>query len=382
MKVISFVFSLQFGILIFGSIASAQLRADVPKPSGKILEISFRAAVPPAQMELKSHEPSGAWTTNIDRIKGWKLPAGQRPIQAVNVESRLVGDRAEIKVSVFSGTRFGEFDDLIATLSLAVGQSTTVEQLAKYGFEPLKIRMVTVTPTIVNVPVVINSSPSVQVLVTPAISTLPAFGVKFTNGAPKDILALIWHTESDRKMLSSAMTHSQYGKSLMLPDETYDTSFKAARPDPMANGLTLYVDAVVFSDGSFEGNRHAASHFLSFVIGRKQALSKLIPILTASVQDQTKAIDPASLIEQVNATPVDLDRSVVDNLVIELSLEPSAKNSLTHGVRVALDGVKTDIVKTLERLRAASPGRSDADVRKALTNVVREYQAWLDRLPI
>src|SRR4051794_5720651 len=116
MKVFSYRLSILLGIVVVGHFQGfAQSRIVTTIPSGKVVEITKSYSQSPVQIPLTSREPNGFWTSNVDRIKGWTLPEGALPIQVVNFDAKLVGDKAEVRVSVFSGTRFRENDDLIAT---------------------------------------------------------------------------------------------------------------------------------------------------------------------------------------------------------------------------------------------------------------------------
>jgi hypothetical protein len=88
------------GLFVFGQIGTfAQGSIVAVMPNGRVLEIDLRSASPPAKIPLSSQDPNGFWTSNIDRIKGWTLPQGAIPIQVVNFQAKLVGEKAELRVS-------------------------------------------------------------------------------------------------------------------------------------------------------------------------------------------------------------------------------------------------------------------------------------------
>jgi hypothetical protein len=212
--------------------SSAQASAVLTVPSGLVLELDTRRGQPPTQIPLSSREPNGFWGSNFDRIKGWQLPAGAKATQAVNFEARLVDGKGQLKISVFSGSRFREFVDLIATYSLNEGESATVTELAKYGFEPLPIRMRAVDAAIGNVPAVSTTSQSLQISVAPLAATLPAFSVRIENRSNKAVMGFSWSTSKGGKTEQTAFPRTLDGGRLMAPGQAFEREIRLhAAPD-------------------------------------------------------------------------------------------------------------------------------------------------------
>jgi hypothetical protein len=346
---------------IAGSIQFARGQEITPEqqPTGKALEVISSGPSKPALIAL-SAKSNGFWS-DFPRFTDWKLPPGEERVQAVSVYAKLVGEKAEVSVSVFRGKRFGETKDQIASFVLAEGESAKVSELARFGIEPCLIRMIRVEPSIANVPLIVNPVASLVAVVVPIVSTLPTFRLRLTNNSEKAILAMVWHTEARGKRLMSSLPQGKLGRALIGPNAEYQLTVDYDNPDPTAVNMSFIIEAVIYEDGSFEGDSAAASHFLEFVEGRKKALSEILPILRSEAN--TAAPDLAALITRIDAAG-------------------EARSSRKTREDIAFSGVLSDVLAALRALGAASPQATGTDgVRQALLGLTTAYSEWFDRLP-
>ncbi len=358
----------------------AQSKFVTAVPSGKVIEINLRASKPPARVALSSREPHGLWTSAIDRIKEWKLPEGALPIQAVNFQAKLVGDKAEVRVSVFSGKRFRENDILIATHTIGEGETTIITELAKYGVAPVRIKMFNVQPVIANVPVVINKSQSIRTEISPSVSTLPSFFARLTNTSSKHIAAIVWNTRLGEKKLVSAIPQAPYSKPLILPNGVFEMTVPADNPDGSLHNITLTIEAVIFDDGSFEGDAQSAADFRSYVYGRRDALTKILKVLRTYVSAAPARPNIAELIDKIDAQKPGITDESLSAFLNEYPDASNFKPSIDGRLRAASDTVNNEVIGVLRNLKTAAVGRADDDLNQKLSAYVEHLQEWLERL--
>lgn len=388
MKTVFYRISILIGIFVFVQLgAHSQNRMVVTVPSGSVLELQFGAKRPPARISL-SREMNGLWTSNIERIANWSQPADVPRAQAVNFQASLVDGKIVLTVSVFHGTRFRENEDVIATFRLVEGESATINEVAKYGFKPIEMKAIHVDSSMANIPVVTNRTQSLSVEVAPTLATLPTFVARVKNNSGKDVIGFWIRTMAGNKLLVSAMPHALYGNILILAGKYYDTDVRADQPDASTNFITLYIDAVVFADGSYEGAAAHAANFKAFLYGRRDMLERVIPVLREAVAAAPRRPDTATMIARIAADQRPTSTDIVNAFMREFPNDhnlviPKDQKPITDGRFIAAgDGVKNEIAGALKNLEKAGVGRSDEDVNKALAALTRHFQEWLDRIQI
>ncbi len=349
---------------------------------GKVVEIVFENSTrPPIQLALKKENSTGVWSSQFPKINGWQPPKDSQTIQAVNFDAQLVENKVRVRISVFTGKRFRENDDLVAEYFLGEDEMVRATDLARFGIVPYLIRIVTVVPLVSDIPAVTNKTQSVQAIVSPMSSSLPMFRARLVNSSPKPVLAVAMHTMAGERRLISGMPHGTYGRQLILPNESYDLNLKISDSDPASGTVvTLYIDAIVFGDGSFEGNPEDAARFRGFMTGRKYRLSKLVPVMKASLQGATESLDLDRLISRIGSEMDEVDEAVITKLLSEfVSFNAREKSSVRGAVKVASDGIITSLTAELRKLRDTDGTNAEA-LRQGLLELTQHHQEWLDRL--
>lgn len=330
-----------------------------PGSTDKLLLVRTLSRLGDDQLALRRDKSSGFWTSSLPRIKDWKLPEGEEAIEAVDLRTRLIGEKAQVVISVFKGPRFGERSEVIATLMLAEGESARIDELRRYGYAPIFVKMVGTTSGVANVPLVVNPAPLLTITVAPKIATLPSFEVKFVNNADKSINAIAWHTQAAGEKITSSFSQSNKGRPLIMPGQSYSLTIEAHNPDPLRNNVELVIEAVVYEGGAIEGDAARGQTFISFQAGRQTALSRIVPILQSAMAGRDESIDLADLIAQIDGI--------------------SAPVGIPRPEQIAFSGVIADLLKELRSLSASSP-HSDTEVRRAITLLTQSYREWSDRL--
>lgn len=335
------------------------------EPSGKVVEVYTDNQKPPSIISLRTNKETGFWGSNFPKIEGWRLPTGEDSVQVVNISAKLIETEAEVVVSVFKGKRFGEIVEVVARLTLSSGESAEVSELKKYGFQPIRIKMMTIGTITANVPLVSSPAPTLEVFVNPAVSTIPAFEVKLLNESGKSVIAIAWHTEGGGRRLLSSMPRGRYGEPLIKHGGEYVTRIRDSNLNPSLARTSLVIDTVIYDDGTFDGNPQNAATLLAFFEGERKALSKVVPLLREVGQADSQKLNLLGLITRIDAVTGDIE---------------DKNGQSTSAVRVSFDHIIQDLVDAVRKLDSNSAGKSDAVIRNDLMEVLRFYEEWLKKL--
>lgn len=362
---LSCLFLIFFALIL--SIKGQEARAKDP-PSGKIIQVISADSRPAAPIVLRTERSSGFWGSNFPRIKDWQQPANEQPAQVLNFEANLIGDKAEVIVSVFKGRRFGEIHEPVGTFILGEGESAKVSGITRYGFEPLTLKFIAVPNAIADVPLVSNPSASLRTIVSPIVATVPTINVKLINDSTKAIMALSWHTVAGKQIRMVATPQGRYGKPLIGANGgEYELAIPEERPGNFAGSLSFVIQAVIYEDGSVEGDASVGAGVMSGTRLRKQALTRLVPLLQAAAQARSEPLDLPALIAQVDAVT---EGGGTSETVV-------AKSRPIGGPFAA---VISELLKKLRALDEQSAKTPAAAQRKALMDLATLYREWLERL--
>ena len=392
------MFRLRLIILTASMLASLQLFApDIAAqqenrstPTGVALEVTYFKGKPPTYQTVPGidSKANGSWYALFRRVPSWQLPAGELPVQAVNVTSRLETAGIRVYVSLFRGTRFHEKEEQVASFLIREDEKISVRELGQFGLEPFEIKAFRVTPTLADPPTARSNAESIAVIgIEPVRSTLPTYKIKLQNLSGKDVLALgVELFVNNRKRLSS-LPQGKEGQPLIAAGGSYDliqSIAKGARPtligyepDTPPNQQVVIATAV-FRDGSYEGNARTAATFRAFLLGRKLAAEKLLGVIRklSSSPETTTSAAASSLKTQVSAMLSDSDIALVDVVLRDMpAITVNEKLELKGAVDIASNGMKTDFLKELQSFIDEPSG--PAAFREWLKRKSEGYRKWL-----
>lgn len=348
-------------------LASGQDANTSLQPTGKVVEVYSGNLKSPSIIPLQYGKPNGFWSSNFPSIKDWKLPSGEQRIQVINIEAKLIDEKSEVTVTVFKGKRFGEINELVVKVMLSEGESVEVPELKKYGYHPITLKMVLIGTTTSNVPLVSNPAKSLKIFVNPTVSTAPSFNVKVVNESSNSVLAIAWHTEAGGRRLLSSMPRGRHGESLINANGEYVVNIKNNNTNPSIEYTSLVIDAVIYEDGTVDGDYNKAATFFAFIEGEKKALSKIIPLLQSAIQTHSQKLDISSLITRIDA-------------ITEGTEDKDGQP--TSAVGVSFASIIKDLVVAVRKLDSNSADKSDAGIRNDLMELLRFYEEWQNKLSI
>lgn len=378
-------------ILFWLSLLSSAIAAqDLPEnraANNLILEVTYFKGTQPASQKIGADARAGssAWYARFQRVNGWQPKAGEFPVRAVNLVPYFEPDGAvKVRVSVFTGERFHDNEVFVADASLRENERKTITELTKFGVEPFEVAVVAGIREAADLPSIVNKTTSLQVLVEPEVSELPRFKVKLLNNSNKEVAAVALETAAGDRKLISAMPQGKDGKPLIAPNETFVTSVpnNIRALDETPQNYSLVVGAVVFTDGTYEGDPQKAASFRSFVIGRKAFLKRALPLWQKVAAGKLSTEGLSDLKNSLNALGTASDGSDLAQLFREFpGLDAKAQSRLTTGVEAAQHSVKKSMLDDLANFGQEND-KSEEFAQRWLSATIEKYRNLLTRLSL
>ena len=323
----------------------------------------------------------------------WKQPQDTAPLTRITIRSVLERDGVSIKIGgVFDdsypagapGPKYGAKEQTIASYFAREGETITVSETERFGFEPLVLRVVRYQPqpfpepSAKVLPEVINALKSVAFVDVQSEEPLShSYNLTLQNLSARTIVALTIGIEHSH-------TESMEGglKPLMLPGAVFKSTIglsSSIPPEP--SPATLVIVTVLFDDGSYEGDVVAAAEMAARSKGRQLQFSRCLQLLQG-IPDQP-AQETIRAIQEVKAgiekLRIDVDAPLVEELQSQFPLLPKA-NGKEWLAEKTMDGLKGGrrhalyLLDELEQKRARN--QEGFDLNQSLTDL-RERVAGL-----
>jgi hypothetical protein len=128
-----------------------------------LLEVNYNPAIPPAYSTVNGPEVKAkwVWVTRFVRIPGVKT-AGPT-IQAVKLESQFNRETADVRVTLYRGEKDFDQEDLVGIYHVGVDERRTIKDLAEYGVEPFRIKLLNTVPPFPPPPTFENLTRTIEV---------------------------------------------------------------------------------------------------------------------------------------------------------------------------------------------------------------------------
>jgi hypothetical protein len=383
-------------ICLAGAPATFFAQQSTPAPTRLALEVTFYPGRKPAFETVPGPDakPNGAWFGMFSRIASWRAPAGAPRIEAVRVVSKVEGDAVRVIVSTLSG-RALENEQQVATYLIRENEKITADELRDFGIEPFAIKLVRVTPNIALVPPVILKGVN-SLLVVNAVgndSTLPSYRLTLLNQSSKNVVSVTIDVVAGEKPLITATRRGIDGGHLIAAGTSQDLTVLAPSraqgvPDAYSPASPpnqqIQIKAVVFDDGTYEGDAEAAAAVKGFRAGEKMELPRLIRLLEEALNASDGDVNQrlSNLESQVSSLSSDAEPGTIQSLAAEFpQLGAKAVPMIKGTMEIAATTIKSDLLKEIHRMRAAEPRQLDANAYQSwLTGKKERYVKWLSRL--
>lgn len=371
---------------------SQQTNAPEPAPGNLILEVTYCKCAKPGFQMIPNVSPKGAfnWYGAFPRVAGWKQPAGTLPVRAVNVLPRMDGDAVKVRVSVFVGVSSHEKEEFVGEYSIREGGRAVVKELTNFGVEPFELGVVRAAPTAAMLPSIVNKTKSLQVTVEPNSSSLPTFKAIFYNSSTKPVAAFSYETTLNGQRKISGMPQNMLGRPLIPPDTPAEKIIRSSLPpvtastgqaENAAGDFVLTVKAVIFTDGTYEGDASGAARFRAFSVGRKIQAERISNLLQQAVKNGASVEIMTTLGAQVSGLSENVDEAAIKNLLAEFpSLSETEKADLPLLANAAAQDVKNSLVNEIAAKKKEANLSNEA-IAAWLATAGEKYKNWFSALP-
>ncbi|HYW73064.1 MAG TPA: hypothetical protein VE961_18705 [Pyrinomonadaceae bacterium] len=355
----------------------------------QILNLMPNKFVAPVQAEGQHGAVYG--NSRLRLTPDWK-PSAEVPAAAsvIKVEFWLEQGSIRLEVQAYLGemapnSRPPDWEKMpklkIASRLLHVDETVTVDETRQVGIEPFQVKVARAEPWSVGPPEIINQTQALNVEGT--TEERPFYIVTVRNVSPKNIIAIEWRgTENDRMFGGGA----QRGERLIPAGKLYQIHEHFATVEEKRNGETtpelasrrqIVITAILFEDGSFEGNADAAAGMAAQSLGESMEFARRIPLLeaTAAEPDQTAALAKLKAVIEASGEPP--DPALISNLLTRfpgVSDETRLRKllvALNAGMKFAQVNLRTDIQRfEYQQTHSAAP----RDLKTWLTEMIARYK--------
>lgn len=309
--------------------------AQIPQPGGSGLTIF--------------HHPQ--W------LPGWDRADKSRPQPtALKLAYSLEGDAVRIEAFVVLGPF--EENDMPQSLELVpqesagrflvrLGESVTVNDLAKYGLEPLTVRVLQNKPLVPGVPQIINNIAAIRVEGVDQDRTF--YKLALRNLSSKNITDVVVNMPDEHGVTS--MGESGTPRHPLIAAGALHQMRLGFSPTNQSLAPPLIIAAAVFDDGSFEGSAEAAvgleAQRLGSTVQGRRVITLVQEILDHDEGDDTAMI--SAIWSQAAALPEEVEPSMLESLTVRYPDLPSnAKASIRNSIHIGLHSGKESILHDLK----------------------------------
>lgn len=283
----------------------------------------------------------GLETSPRRRLPGWQRPAGAPPLTAVKIDTDYEGDAVRIDLSVVfddsfpadaPGPKYGRKVQAVASHRAREGETVRLEELARFGVEPMTLRIVQARPRpaepppLASTPRVVNDLKTLQVVGFHRDASAPnAFKLRLHNVSQKGVAALAFR-EAD-----GGSTHISLGspaRPLVAPGDVHETPFvfhvsrhhtRQGETHDAERQRTLSVTTAVFDDGTYEGDAEMAAKIIARRRGDEAQRARILTLLRAALDAPPTPADAAGALAKLKADLAALRIDADPDAVAELA---------------------------------------------------------------
>jgi hypothetical protein len=300
-------------------------------------------------------------------------PHDELPLAALGVDHVFDRD-VVVTVSLLYG-RPHQRKVHVATVRLSGSEVVRVDDLARFGVDPISLSIDSFPPPVLVQPTVSSASPLLDVSVELSQHLLPIYNITFRNRAPRAVMAVSFLTYRGTAQIISG--HKKTNRTTPIVEPAGEYSFTLQAGTGETPGFDRFeVSGVLWDDGRIEGNPRLKDSEDGLTAGYAQQLRRVLQILRASAGAEDSS--PQRNLAQI--------RAAVDALPLEL--DPGADSPFTAHDKTALSiqtvkqgqqQVKEAVLQDLNDYVRAHGGGLQSSARPWTLEAQPRYAAWLVR---
>jgi hypothetical protein len=369
--------------------AAAQVSPAIPAAAADdlVVQVEYLKGAKPTYTTV----PGGVWFGRF----GWLGTPEPRPagdtVHAVDVQTRRVGERVEIRVGVHVGERFFDRLDAVATYTAAAGETVEARELKRVGVAPFVFRVLRVNASDTAAPSVVNRTQSVAATITDfSPSPLPRARVTLHNLSQKSVRAVELRTVFNGRERTTSLASEREGKALIEPGGTYVrkigvTDGRASAADFTPETIeSVVVVSVVFDDYTYEGDAEAAARKMSYDGGERAQIPRLMSLVRAT--HAARDVETAEAVRRFRAGLNALDDAAPQTLLDAVAkayptVMPAHRGDIKDAAEVRMHRVRVELLDALAQFEAkfrAAPAENS--FKGWLKQTQARYEQWLSRL--
>lgn len=301
---------------------------------------------------------------NLKRINYWK-PSAEVPAEAsaLRLQFWLEGNTPQVEVTAYldkiAPRSNPEWEKMATTKvvsrALALDETVTISETEKFGIQPFQVRTFRAQPWSVGPPLITNKT---QALNVDSVSEArPAYTLKVRNVSHKAINAIrSYGIENDRKQGgsgSSATPLIPAGRIFVIQQRfalSEERSKTTAESGPTKREIVIA--AIVFDDGSFEGEPDLAAEMAANMAGDRIQLLRINRLVTGLSDSELR--DPEQLKKLKNdiaALSEEVNPAVTNELMLRFSTasEDVRNRRIKEEVANGLRSTKNQVLREIEK---------------------------------
>jgi hypothetical protein len=251
-------------------------------PERLVVQVEYFKGAPLAYVSV----PNGSWFGRFATTPAASTRAPTDTVLAVDVKTRLLDGRVEIKVGVHVGAQHFDRLDEVATYNAAAGETVVASDLERFGVEPFVMKVLSVNDTLSAVPTIVNKTQSIEAVVSKFEALpLPRVTVTLRNLSSKSVRAVELRQVIEGRERITSFLADRDGGVLMGPGGTYDRKMVATTGQTNQNDFTptaiesVVVASAVFDDYTYEGEAGAAARKRAMDEGERLQLPRIVSLL-------------------------------------------------------------------------------------------------------
>lgn len=353
--------------------AHAQEKPVVRAPERFVVQVEYFKGMPLSYVSV----PNGVWYGRFGLTPAASTRAPADTVLAVDVKTRMLEGRVEIKVGVHVGARYFDRLDEVATYQASAGETVMASDLERFGVEPFRMKVLSVNETLAAAPTIVNKTQSIEAVVSKfEMLPLPRVTIGVRNLSSKGVRAVELREVIEGRERVDSFIVNHNGGLLMGPGGTAEKRLVAPTGNSNQNDFTptaiesVVVSSAVFDDYTYEGDVLPAVRMRASDEGERLQLPRVVALLRAAcaARGPLTAETLKKFREKLTALDDTAPAQAVDAILKAYpELKPAEREWAEGAMSVSMHDLKRDLLdelKSFETAFARDPAAND-------------FRAWL-----